>query len=151
MIVLGCCMEIRIKGQMTIADIRQALFEQFHELETKYAVSFLAAPRSTSIPRMHSVRTLRPASQAAMSSEPCTARVRTGALRMRGNYDQTTPIHRPGGGAGAVGPDGRAADTSTNAARCGAGRSRPSQITLLCRSYRAKAQDRKRRPDKHLF
>ena len=33
-------MEIRIRGQMTIADIRQALFEQLHELETKYAVKF---------------------------------------------------------------------------------------------------------------
>jgi hypothetical protein len=33
-------MEIRIRGQMTIADIRQALFEQLHELETKYAVQF---------------------------------------------------------------------------------------------------------------
>ena len=31
-------MEVRIRGQMTIADIRQALFEQLHELETKYAV-----------------------------------------------------------------------------------------------------------------
>jgi hypothetical protein len=33
-------MEVRIRGQMTIADIRQALFEQLHELETKYAVQF---------------------------------------------------------------------------------------------------------------
>jgi hypothetical protein len=33
-------MEVRIKGQMTIAEIRQALFEQLHELETKYAVQF---------------------------------------------------------------------------------------------------------------
>ena len=33
-------MEVKIKGQMTIADIRQALFEQLHELETKYAVQF---------------------------------------------------------------------------------------------------------------
>ena len=33
-------MEVRIKGQMTIADIRQALFEQLHDLETKYAVQF---------------------------------------------------------------------------------------------------------------
>jgi hypothetical protein len=33
-------MEVRIKGQMTIADIRQALFEQLHDLETKYAVKF---------------------------------------------------------------------------------------------------------------
>ena len=33
-------MEVRIKGQMTIADIRQALFEQLHELETKYAVQY---------------------------------------------------------------------------------------------------------------
>jgi len=31
-------MEVRIRAQMTIADIRQALFEQLHELETKYAV-----------------------------------------------------------------------------------------------------------------
>jgi hypothetical protein len=27
-------MEVRIKGQMTIADIKQVLFEQLHELET---------------------------------------------------------------------------------------------------------------------
>src|SRR5437762_7090570 len=33
-------MEVRIRGQMTIADIRQTLFEQLHELETKYAVQF---------------------------------------------------------------------------------------------------------------
>jgi len=33
-------MEVKIRGQMTIADIRQALFEQLHELETKYAVQF---------------------------------------------------------------------------------------------------------------
>jgi hypothetical protein len=31
-------MEVRIRGQMTIADIRQELFEQLHDLETKYAV-----------------------------------------------------------------------------------------------------------------
>jgi hypothetical protein len=33
-------MEVKIRGQMTIADIRQALFEQLHELETKYAVQY---------------------------------------------------------------------------------------------------------------
>jgi hypothetical protein len=33
-------MEVKIRGQMTIADIMQALFEQLHELETKYAVQF---------------------------------------------------------------------------------------------------------------
>jgi hypothetical protein len=33
-------MEVRIRGQMTIADIRQALFEQLHDVETKYAVKF---------------------------------------------------------------------------------------------------------------
>ena len=33
-------MEIRVRGEMTIADIRQALFEQLHELETNYAVKF---------------------------------------------------------------------------------------------------------------
>ena len=33
-------MEVEIRSQMTIADIRQALFEQLHELETKYAVQF---------------------------------------------------------------------------------------------------------------
>src|ERR1700738_2242203 len=33
-------MEVRIKGQMTIADIRQALFDQLHEIETKYAVQY---------------------------------------------------------------------------------------------------------------
>jgi hypothetical protein len=39
-LVWAIYMEVRIKGQMTIADIRQALFEQLHELETKYAVQF---------------------------------------------------------------------------------------------------------------
>jgi hypothetical protein len=33
-------MEIRVRGEMTIADIRQVLFEQLHELEIKYAVKF---------------------------------------------------------------------------------------------------------------
>jgi hypothetical protein len=33
-------MEVKIRGQMTIADIRQTLFEQLHDLETKYAVQF---------------------------------------------------------------------------------------------------------------
>ena len=33
-------MEIKLRGEMTIADIRQALFEQLHELETNYAVKF---------------------------------------------------------------------------------------------------------------
>jgi hypothetical protein len=33
-------MEIRVRGEMTIADIRQALFEQLHELEIGYAVKF---------------------------------------------------------------------------------------------------------------
>ncbi len=33
-------MEIRVRGEMTIADVRQVLFEQLHELETKYAVKF---------------------------------------------------------------------------------------------------------------
>jgi hypothetical protein len=38
--ILGKYLKVRIRGQMTIADIRQALFEQLHELETKYAVQF---------------------------------------------------------------------------------------------------------------
>ena len=33
-------MEIKLRGEMTIADIRQALFEQLHDLETNYAVKF---------------------------------------------------------------------------------------------------------------
>ena len=33
-------MEIRVRGEMTMADIRQALFEELHELESKYAVKF---------------------------------------------------------------------------------------------------------------
>jgi hypothetical protein len=33
-------MEIRVRGEMTMADIRQALFEQLHDLETNYAVQF---------------------------------------------------------------------------------------------------------------
>ena len=31
-------MEVKLEVKLTIADIRQALFEQLHELETKYAV-----------------------------------------------------------------------------------------------------------------
>ena len=33
-------MEIKLRGEMTIADIRQALFEQLHDLETNYSVKF---------------------------------------------------------------------------------------------------------------
>ena len=33
-------MEIRVRGEMTIADIRQALFEQLHEFESNYAVKY---------------------------------------------------------------------------------------------------------------
>jgi hypothetical protein len=33
-------MEIKLRGEMTISDIRQALFEQLHELETNYSVKF---------------------------------------------------------------------------------------------------------------
>ena len=33
-------MEIRLKGEMTLAEIRQALFEKLHELEEGYAVKF---------------------------------------------------------------------------------------------------------------
>ena len=86
-------MEVRIKGQMTIADIRQALFEQLHELETKYAVQFPVAPRSTSIRRMVSVRTSRPACQAGMSSEPYTAWGHTAAQLMRGSYERGCSYH----------------------------------------------------------
>src|ERR1700739_20107 len=50
--------------------------------------SFLVAPRSTSIPRMLSARTSRPACQAGMSSEPYTAWGHTAAQRMRGSYDR---------------------------------------------------------------
>ncbi len=31
-------MQIRIKGEMTIAELRQAIFEKLHELEDAYAV-----------------------------------------------------------------------------------------------------------------
>ena len=33
-------MEIELRGEMTIADIRQALFEQLNDLETNYSVKF---------------------------------------------------------------------------------------------------------------
>jgi hypothetical protein len=33
-------MEIRIKGEMTIAEIRQALFEKLMEVETEYGVRY---------------------------------------------------------------------------------------------------------------
>lgn len=33
-------MEIKIKGEMSIAEIRQAIFEKLHELEENYAVRF---------------------------------------------------------------------------------------------------------------
>src|SRR5712671_4140549 len=50
------------------------------------------APRSTSIPRMVSVRTSRPACQADMSSEPYTAQGLTAAQRMRGSCNQTSGL-----------------------------------------------------------
>src|SRR5262249_15476842 len=113
-------MEVRIRGQMTIADIRQALFEQLHELETKCSVQFSRGATLYINPQMHSVRTLRPACRVVMNSEPCTARGHTGARQMRGNYDQTTPILRPGEGAAAARPYGCAADAPADAARRGA-------------------------------
>ena len=58
---------------------------------------------------------LRPACRAVMNSKPCTAQAHTEAQRTKGNYDRTTSLHRAGGGAAAVGPDGRAADASANA------------------------------------
>lgn len=33
-------MEIRVKGEMTIAEIRQALFEKLHEAESDYAIRY---------------------------------------------------------------------------------------------------------------
>ena len=33
-------MEIKLRGEMKMADIRQALFEQLHDLETNYSVKF---------------------------------------------------------------------------------------------------------------
>ena len=33
-------MEVKIKGQMTIADIRQTALEQLYKLETNYVVQF---------------------------------------------------------------------------------------------------------------
>lgn len=33
-------MQIQIRGEMSIADIRQAIFEKLHELETDFAVKF---------------------------------------------------------------------------------------------------------------
>jgi len=36
---------------MTIANIRQAFFEQLHELETKYAIQFSRGATLSSIPR----------------------------------------------------------------------------------------------------
>ena len=42
-------MEIRVRGEMTIADIRQALFEQLHEFESNYAVKYSRGARFTSI------------------------------------------------------------------------------------------------------
>lgn len=33
-------MEIKIKGEMSIADIRQTLFEKLHEIEDDYAVRY---------------------------------------------------------------------------------------------------------------
>lgn len=32
-------MQITIKGELTLAEIRQALFEQLHDLEDRYAIS----------------------------------------------------------------------------------------------------------------
>jgi hypothetical protein len=36
-------MEIRLRGEMTLAEIRQALFEKLHELEEGYKFQFLHA------------------------------------------------------------------------------------------------------------
>lgn len=33
-------MQIKLRGEMTLAEIRQALFEKLHEIETDYAVRY---------------------------------------------------------------------------------------------------------------
>ena len=33
-------MEIKLRGEMTIKEVRQALFEKLHEVESEYAVKF---------------------------------------------------------------------------------------------------------------
>ena len=82
-------MEVRIRGQMSIADIRQALFEQLHELETKYAVQFSRGATLYINPTNVLARTSRPACQAGMNSGPYTAWGHTAAQRMRESYEPT--------------------------------------------------------------
>jgi len=33
-------MQIKVKGEMTVAELRQALFEKLHELEEEYAIRY---------------------------------------------------------------------------------------------------------------
>lgn len=37
---LGGDMEIKIRGEMTIAEVRQAIFEKLHEIKTDHAVRY---------------------------------------------------------------------------------------------------------------
>src|SRR5438270_8090576 len=103
-------MEIKIRGQMTIADLRQALFEQLHELETKYAVQFsrgatlyINATNSFGedvTPRMpggHELKTL-------YSTGPYRSAADEGKLGGRArHHDQAATVYRPRGGAPAAG------------------------------------------------
>jgi hypothetical protein len=54
-------MEIKLRGEMKIADIRQALFEQLHELETRMRCNSRAALPCKSIRRTVSAMRLSPA------------------------------------------------------------------------------------------
>jgi hypothetical protein len=122
-------MEIRLRGEMTITDVRQALLEQLHELETKYAVKFFRGVTLYVNPTNGFGDDVLPACRTGMNSEPCTAQGHTAVQPMRESYDQTTSLRRPGGGAAAFGAGGGA-----DAAACSARPSKMHKAAASCRS-----------------
>jgi hypothetical protein len=84
-------MEIKLKGEMTLADIRKALFEQLCTLEDDYAVHYSRGATLYLNPTDGLGDDVTPACRAAANSGSSTAPGRTNALLTNENCD---PVRR---------------------------------------------------------
>jgi hypothetical protein len=80
-------MEIKLKGEMTVADIRQALFEQLCTLEDDYAVHYSRGATLYLNPTDGLGDDVTPRMAAAANCGSSTAPGRTNAQRMSASYD----------------------------------------------------------------
>jgi hypothetical protein len=78
-------MEIKLRDEMTLADIRQALFEQLCALEDEYAVRYSCGATLYLNPTNGFGDDVTPRMAGGANCESSTARDRTNALRM--SYD----------------------------------------------------------------